>query len=174
LFEALRGDPPEEAPNLTLWYLLTGLTMAALFLFFGSRKQRWARVTYGTLNGIWSFVIGALGTLIATLWLFTDHAVTYRNENLLQANPLSLLVFMALIGLALRRTWAPALAARSSQFVAGLALFGFVLQILPGIDQANADTIALLLPVHLAVAWVLTSRAREVIPASTQTGPAQR
>jgi hypothetical protein len=167
LFEAMRGDPPEQAPNLLLWYLITGLTFAALILFLGSRRQRWARLTCGLMSGVWSLGIGLVGTLIAGLWIFTDHAVTYRNENVLQSNPLSLLVLAGLIGLALRRAWAPGLAARSSQLVAGLALLGFVLQILPGIDQANADIIALLLPVHLAVAWVLTAWSRT---AGAQTG----
>jgi hypothetical protein len=36
------------------------------------------------------------------LWLFTNHVYSYRNENLLQANPLSLLLAL-LIFLSFRR-----------------------------------------------------------------------
>ena len=45
---------------------------------------------------LWSLVAGLAGTVLAGLWVFTDHLYSYRNENLFQLNPLSLLVAVAL------------------------------------------------------------------------------
>jgi hypothetical protein len=41
-------------------------------------------------------------------------------------------------------------------------LLGLVIQILPAIDQVNGEIIALFLPVHLAVAYVLSSPRKTV------------
>ncbi len=155
LFQATRAGPPENAPNFTLWYLLAGLLLSAILLFLGTRHGKLGRVTGGVLTGAWSLVIGLFGTLITGLWLFTDHAVTYRNENVLQANPLSLLLLVALVGLPFHKRWASTLARRTSLLIAGLSVLGLLIQVLPAFDQTNADIIALLLPAHLAVAAIL-------------------
>jgi len=49
--------------------------------------------------------------------------------------------------------WAARPAWLLSAAVAALSVLGFVLQILPGIDQANGWIIALALPVNVALAW---------------------
>jgi hypothetical protein len=160
LFQAARNESPERPPDFTRWYLLAGVGGAALFLLLGSIPARWGRITSGVLMAVWSLLIGLLGTLIAGLWAFTDHAVTYQNENVLQANPLSLLLVLALLGLALHTRWAARLAARVSLVVAGLSVLGLLIQVMPAFDQSNSDIIALLLPAHLAVAAVLTGWLR--------------
>ena len=110
-----------------------------------------------TLALIWSLVAGIAGSLLTGLWGFTDHLYSYRNENVLQLNPISLVVAAALFGFLLRRRsrrseppsrWAMA----AVGFAAALSVAGFVFQILPAFDQVNADVIALALPLHLAVA----------------------
>ena len=103
-------------------------------------------------------VVGLVGTIMALLWVFTDHMVTYRNENLLQANPLSWLLLAALIATALGSAWGRRAAAGVSLVIAGLATIGFLMQVLPGVDQVNGEMIALLLPPHTAIAWVLAGR----------------
>ena len=37
--------------------------------------------------------------------------------------------------------------------VAGVAILGLLVQVLPGFDQVNGEVVALLLPAHLGLAW---------------------
>ncbi|MGH8436722.1 MAG: DUF4105 domain-containing protein [Pseudomonas sp.] len=161
LFQADRQEPPATAPNLLPWYLMAGLLIAAVFVLLGTRSWQWTRVVFGLLAASWSLAIGLLGVLLAGLWAFTDHAVTFNNENVLQANVFSLVLFVALIGMALNLRKARSLAVWSSVIIAGLAVLGLVVQVLPGLDQANAGIIALLLPTHVALAWVILTRHRK-------------
>ncbi len=150
-----RVPPPDSPPQVLTWYVLAGVVIAGMLALFGSLRAKWSRVLFFTLAGGWTLLIGLLGTIIAGLWAFTDHSVTYGNENLLQANPIALLLFVALIGVALGRAWGRKFALRTSLVMAGLAFVGFVIQVLPGVDQVNGNIIALLLPAHVAIAWVL-------------------
>ncbi len=104
---------------------------------------------------IWSTVAGVAGTLLAFLWGFTDHLYSYRNENLLQLNPVSLLLAILLVRLIWRRRKSVDASAGSRKtsyrvalVIAAASFAGFVLQILPGMDQVNAGVIALALPLH--------------------------
>jgi hypothetical protein len=91
------------------------------------------------------------GSVLAGLWLGTDHMMAYRNENLLQMNPLALgLVLLG--GLTLRRRSQSARWQRALPLaLAALAVLGFIGQLLPGWDQVNGPIVALALPVHLGV-----------------------
>ena len=111
---------------------------------------------------LWSLVAGLAGTVLAGLWVFTDHLYSYRNENLFQLNPLSLLVAVALAGLMWKRRRrgrevSSRFAITTARLVAGLSLLGFVIQILPGLDQVNGGAIALALPLHMGVLALVMS-----------------
>jgi uncharacterized membrane protein len=162
VFEAQRAPLPEKAPNLIVWYLLTGLLIAGLLFLLGRRPISAVRkpILIGAL-GLWCLLVGFFGTLIALLWAFTDHSVTYNNENILQANPFVLaLAGFAVIALATGR--AQKTAARLALLVGGLSVLGFVLQIFPGLDQVNGEVIALLMPVHVVIAYILSSPRKTV------------
>jgi hypothetical protein len=141
---------------LLKWYVLAGLLIAGLFVLAGSQLTRgWGRALFFLLAGVWTCVTGLLGTVIAGLWAFTDHVVTRGNENLLQANPIALLLFVALIGLLLKQAWARRIALRTTLVLACLSILGLVIQVLPGVNQVNGTIIALLLPAQLVIAWAL-------------------
>ena len=55
----------------------------------------------------------------------------------------------------------------SARIVAGLALLGFVLQLLPSLDQVNGSAIALALPLHLGVLALLTAIDSPAAPGTT-------
>jgi hypothetical protein len=151
-----RLPPPEVPPSILGWYILAGVVIAGILALVGSFvRHGWGRVLFVVLAGGWSLLLGLLGTIIALLWIFTDHVVTYGNENLLQANPIALLLCVALIGLLLSRGWGRRFATRTSLVVAGLAVIGFAIQILPGLDQVNGTIIGLLMPSWLVIAWVV-------------------
>ncbi len=104
---------------------------------------------------VWSAVAGIAGTLLAFLWGFTDHLYSYRNENLFQLNPVSLLLAILLVRLIWTRRKGTDVSAASRKtsyrvalIVAAASFAGFVLQVLPGLNQVNADVISLALPLH--------------------------
>jgi hypothetical protein len=78
--------------------------------------------------------------------------MAYRNENLLQINPLALVLALVL-PFALRGSSRLGRVAQVlALLVAGLSLLGLVLKVLPDFDQFNVQVIALALPAHLGVA----------------------
>jgi hypothetical protein len=92
-----------------------------------------------------------VGLVLAALWGLTDHAATYNNENLLQANLLAL----ALLWLIPRAAGESPVGRRAlvlAGIVAGLSQLGLVLKLLPVFYQVNGEIIALALPIHLGVA----------------------
>ena len=158
LFEANRAPLAERAPNLIIWYLIVGLVIAGgLLLLAHAARTRGRRVVLAVAIALWAGLTGIFGTLIALLWAFTDHAVTYYNENIMQANPLLLILAvtapMALLGTGRGRKTAM----RVAMVVAGLSVLGFVMQVFPRLDQVNGEIIALLMPIHIAVAYILSS-----------------
>jgi hypothetical protein len=162
LFVSTAPTPPDAPPQWLLQYLMLGLVVGGLAAVLGmlSVRSSGARVGLGVLLIGWGVVAGFAGTVLAGLWAFTDHVMAYRNENLFQVNPLAwLLVLPGALALlspprAGRWAWMAAVV------LAGLAVLGFVLQILPGLDQVNGPIIALALPVHLGMALALNATSR--------------
>jgi hypothetical protein len=167
LFESTATPPPDAPPPWLRWYLILGVTVGAVVFALGAtaRRSRAGRLVFGTLAVLWGGAAGLGGIVLAVLWALTDHAMAYRNENLFQVNPLvlglAILVPMALAGSARGKRWARGLA----MVLAALSLLGWVLQVLPGLDQVNGPVIALALPIHVGFALALRPRERG---ASTQ------
>jgi hypothetical protein len=146
-------EPPEFPPSwvwpaLTLG-ILSGLGLLALAR---QRARAWVRVTFAASAGLIAFVCGIAGLVLIGLWTLTDHVAAWRNENILLLNPLCLLLVPAWIASA-RAHWQPSRFAKATSFlVAFLAAFEFFLKIYPTFGQDNRFWIALLLPLHAALA----------------------
>ncbi len=160
LFESSAPAPPPAPPRWLPWYLLLGLAIGGLALALGRRAGRssGARAGLTLLVTGWSLVAGVAGAVLAGLWGLTDHVMTYRNENLFQVNPLSLLLALAAVLLWGGRVNPRRFAERLAVVIAGIALLGFILQLLPGLGQVNGPIIALALPAHLGIAAALWRR----------------
>ena len=172
LFQATRA--PEESkvtrgPAGVIILVTFVLLVAGAMWTFSMRHGGFARPVLG-LAAIWSVVAGVLGIVLAGLWMATNHVYSYRNENLLQATPLSLILAIMLVHLLWRtrasravadRTQPLATAAVISAIIAALSILGFAMQILPVFDQTNGSIIALAMPLHLGVAAVLAALFRQ-------------
>jgi hypothetical protein len=173
-FKSTRTPPPAEPPNYGPWVLLLGLALGggAVGLAFWERKgSRLARVLLGLENMVVGLVLGLPGTVLLIMWLVTDHTVTFRNENLFLANPLTLLA----LPLGLMLTWGSKRARSMLRTIwlvlAATGVLGLVLKVIPLFNQDNWRLIAFILPISLGFAGAfhlerLLARARGSAPAS--------
>jgi len=146
------AEPPEHPRNLLPW-LLAGLCMAGLAMTAARTRPRGVA---GFALGFW-LVCGTVGAVLALSWAFTEHRALWANRNLLLFNPLCLLLLPGAWAMLRRRSPPPrfrymlvAVAA-----AAALACLPLWLQVLP---QRNGHWIALLLPIHAALAWAWARR----------------
>ena len=151
-----RSHEAAAAPSFVLLFLLCGMLAGLLMLLVGraaSRGTLLARLGLGFLGGLWGtfcFVAGAI--LIAVHW--TDHEFMYWNQNVLLFSPLGAGVAFGLVRVSARaRTsvWER----RFALATLGLACVALLLNLIPALATGNRELIALTVPVHLAVCWVL-------------------
>jgi len=143
-------------PNPRMRFALAGIaTAAALAWLLRTSATPWQRVLGSvTAAGFW-LVCGIGGALLLALWRFTAHIAAHGNENLLLFFLPCLLLLAALPAL-----WRGTVAARWLRTLALLAFaaagFALFLKCLPFRIQNNGDFIALMLPIHAALAWRLS------------------
>lgn len=161
VFQATRApEAVKVARGIPGYLIIAGVALLigyALWIVGGRGAHPGAALTLALM---WSIVAGLSGVVLFGLWAFTDHLYSYRNENLFQLNPLSLVVAAALAALMWRRRKHERLptrfAVRAARVVAGLSVLGCILQALPAFDQVNGGAIALALPLHIGVLALLT------------------
>jgi Domain of unknown function (DUF4105) len=148
IYTSTRPPPLDRPPARFVSMLLVGLGIALLFVALGwaSPHRRLVRAAFGLLVGVWSLVVGFLGCFLLYVWLFTDHVVAHRNENIFQCAPWALA--LGGLGFAVAFGSRRATLAALRLAVAGmlLALLGWGLKADPSFHQHNAALMALLLP----------------------------
>ena len=155
--------PPAEPPSRFVWFAVVGVMLAAWLAgaaavvasprlrTAGPTLKAFLRAEFVLLAGVWSLAAGLSG-LVMIVSHFTAHDFMHWNENFLQANPLSLVLAVALVPAVFAGRWRR-LAARTALLAAGVSILGLVMQVVPGIDQVNGYHLAVAVPAHLAVAW---------------------
>lgn len=164
-FESGRERPPESPPQWVWWSLGVGALLGAVALalgHFGRKGSRLWRVALGFYTALVGLVLGVLGTAVSFLMTATNHDVTFRNVNVFQASPLTLLLIPCGVGLALNRTWARLWNRRVWAGLTAMSLFGAGLKLLLGVSQANENILAVTVPMHVSFAllWWLDARQR--------------
>lgn len=181
VFQAQRVPERTRAASMAGELTVAGLLLAGLIALLAQVALRRGRPAAGTaavvVGATWGALAGIVGIVLVLAWGATQHVFWYRNENLFQFNPLAL-ALAVLLPLALRRPrwWT---ATRAVAFgVAGLSLAGAVLKLFPWMMQDNWAQVMLALPVHLAVAWMVSAfsnrelRTRAVAGTRATTGGA--
>jgi hypothetical protein len=150
----LAPEPPESPRRWWPW-LLAGLALALGIRVLAPRRPR--VLAAGAL--VFWLLGGLLGLLMVFLWGFTEHRFAWANHNLLLLPPLALLLLHGGWRIARGRDAGPMFRALAwaMALAAVIALF---LHLLPVLPQRNAHWIALLLPVHVALAWALGRRTQ--------------
>jgi len=159
---AARVPEPPDFPPRWIWQALAAGIAAALGLIALARlhAHAWARASFATITTVLALALGLGGLVLITLWTSTEHVSAWRNENLLLFNPACLLLVPTWFG-AFRKNWMPSNFARHTAFaVAALAGLAFFIKVFPAFAQDNRMWIALLLPVHAALAAILSWRGK--------------
>ncbi|HET9636648.1 MAG TPA: DUF4105 domain-containing protein [Gemmatimonadaceae bacterium] len=171
LFVAGRAPEPVTAPNYLPLFVGIGIAYAAVLVMLvrsadgGSRGAMFGATALATL---WSLVAGIGGLALIFAWGFTRHYFMGRNENLMQFDPLSI-VMVVLIPLSIHAHKAQSRAVKLGGWIAAISLFGFIAQGIPFFYQKNGEIIALALPINLAVWWTvyrLSTYNRTSLPSS--------
>jgi hypothetical protein len=140
------AEPVGRAPRLWPWLLAGVLAGTAVLVLAGWRP----RLLAGFAGAFWA-TCGLLGLVLALGWAFTAHHALWANRNLLLLNPLCLALIPG--AWALLRGRMPSSRFRTVLIViaamAALACLPLWLQAQP---QRNGHWIALLLPIHAALA----------------------
>lgn len=170
--------PLAEPPRRFLWFAMVGVMLAAWLAgsaaVASSPRLRDAgpaltailKAEFVLFAGVWSLAAGLSG-LVMIVSHFTAHEFMHWNENFLQANPLSLVLAVALVPAVFAGRWRR-LATRTALLAAGVSVLGFAMQVVPGIDQVNGYHLAVAVPAHLAVAWGVGAVVRgDTEPSST-------
>lgn len=175
VYRARRAQEADQPPSYEAYYLAAGLALAALVALLArgaARGGRAARLGFVAVVELWSIIAGVAGVLLVLVYL-TRHVYMWHNENMFQLEPLSLLL-AALLPLALSRGRAYRAARGLAMAIAAIALAGALLKLLPAFRQPNWDIVALVLPVHLAVAWGVAALGRAAREAATTARGAVR
>jgi len=145
-------EPPERPRRWWPW-LLAGLSVAAAILLAAPRRPR---LVAALALPLW-LVCGVLGALLVFLWGFTEHHAAWANRNLLLFNPLCLLLIPGALTL-LRKRMPAAWFRWLLSIVAVCAASAWMVLWLSTNPQVNHAWVALLLPVHAALAYVFVRR----------------
>ncbi len=144
---------PPEAPRPWWPWLVAGLLAAAAILWSAPRHPR----TTALVGGLLWLLCGVGGALLAYLWGLTEHQAAWANRNLLLLNPLCLLLLPGAVMLV--RGHRPG--AWFGWLLAAIATGASLAWFLHWLElrvQFNQIWIALLLPIHLAFAYVFGPR----------------
>ncbi len=150
-----RAPVPAEAPNWTVWLLLTGLGLGGAsvgLVRWGRNGKRTPRVLLGVLQLLIGLTWGSLGVFLFIVGIWTNHSVAHHNENLFLVNPIT----FAALPLGVMLIWGSK-RARPGLFyawaaLAAINLAGLAAKVLPALDQNNWNLITLILPVNVLTA----------------------
>lgn len=152
-----RMTTPDRPWPLWPWTLASGTILGAVSVLLGRRFARRrtlrSRLLYGLHQAFIGLVVGVPGILLFAMAVFTDHTVTWQNENLWLGGPLPFLGLPIAVALMLNWRHAPAVSRAVWDVVAlmtiTLALFkcGVV-----GCQQDLTLTLSALLPLNVGLA----------------------
>lgn len=149
---------PEPASHAVRWWLwgLGGIAVGFAIAWLG---RHGARALGALLMPFW-LLSGVIGALLLFLWFGTAHVMGWANHNLFLLNPLAWAALPG--GWRLLRGRPPgAWPARITLLMALCAAAGLLLRWVSAQPQDNMHWIALLLPIHVAVAWTVSRRNRQ-------------
>lgn len=138
---------PETAPPLLPKALFLGLGIGLFCLVGGILSLRFPRtgsISLGITIAIIGFASGLFGSLLFFLSLFTDHVVTYGNENIIFTNPLSFALLVSGILMARRsKRHIEITGIVTAVFASAVGVLALLKLVISTLDQQNWPDLAL-------------------------------
>lgn len=148
ILPAKRAPPPENPPPYWPYSLAAGIAFGGGFATLGwfGKTARAARALYGLGLSLWGLLLGFLGTFFLFVWLGTDHAFGYGNENTLLCVPWGLWLTGTGVRVALGRARSVRVAFVLTRLALGTTVLATALKVLPWFDQENGFFLVFFLP----------------------------
>jgi hypothetical protein len=139
---------PAEPPHWGWLFLTAGVCTGVLFFVFRllSGENKAFSFGFSLLLGLFGTLIGLLGFALLSLWVFTDHAVAFRNQNLLLLSPFALLLPVHVVRGGFKNARSRRGLRTLSLVLCGCAVLASVIKVLPLEQQQNSYLIAFFLP----------------------------
>lgn len=161
-----RAVPLPAPAALDRWFQVVGLLLLFGLVWAGRRSGAGrGRTPFLLLGALWTLLSGLAGFVMIYLWAFTDHVVAYRNENMLQANILGLVLFGLFSAWARKGGEPPRALLPVAVLVMLMSMAGAVLKVIPGPVQVNGVVLAVFLPANIGLA--LAARSAQARRATT-------
>ncbi len=155
--EAFGREPiPETGPSAMPLSLALGVgtgVFIVLITLLLRNSDKGQEVVFGIFSSLAGLAIGLPGLVLAFMALFTDHTVTFWNENIILASPF---IFAAaplgiLFAAGVRRPGTITAWVWLVQFA--VALTYLLLKFIPGFVQSNWSIVAIVLPLYAALSY---------------------
>ena len=158
VFKSNRAEPPNMPGTKWPYTLLFGLIFGGLAVWFARSHVRTDQSRWRRLLGGHQFLAGLLfgiPGLVSVLYHFTDHTITWWNENMLLWSPLTFLALPLSLFLLRVRPWAVNILFWCWTIMSVTSVLAIALKVLPSFDQQNGFAIAMLLPVNFGMAYAM-------------------
>lgn len=156
VFKSNRPDVPHMPSSSWWWTLLIGLVVGGLGVWFARQWHVTGKTSWRLLLGGQHFVVGllfGLPGLVAYLFHFTEHTITWWNENMLLWSPLTFAALPLSFAIMRAKPWALRWMRNCWYVMAGTSILAVVLKMLPMFDQANGFALAMMVPFNVLMAF---------------------
>ena len=153
LYEGTRPLEPATPPNWIPQFFLVGLAIAGLLVALArwATATRAGRIAFAIVATLVVALIGLGAAISLWFWFGSAHWAAWRNESLLGFSPLALPLAFLLPALFRNRPRVHAAARYLALAIAATTLLEILLA--PLLPQNNAEPMAFILPINLALAW---------------------
>ncbi|MCC6243065.1 MAG: DUF4105 domain-containing protein [Gemmatimonadaceae bacterium] len=152
LYTSSRVPLPDQPPERVGVALLLGLALAGLLMWLANGNALGLRGVAAAVTAIWYLLGGLLGTALLLAATVTKHAPYMgANTTLLALQPL-LLVAAIVVPIAIVRRRRSGVAVGVSVIIALLSCVAVLIQLVPAWSQQSGVVLAVVVPVHLALA----------------------
>jgi len=155
-YRATRDPVPLDVPSFLVPMLLGGIGLGVLSLITGYmfyKDFRFSKSVFAIYNAVIGLILGIAGTVLFLMSMFTDHVVTYNNENLFLANPLTLVAGIASIVWLFQKNKFPVILPVCWTILGIGSLSLCLLKFFPSFNQQNYWEIGLILPINVMFAF---------------------
>jgi uncharacterized protein DUF4105 len=164
LFEASRAPVLEDAPGYRWGWLGLGVAFGATLYALARARRRWSELALAASLGGVGAVTGILGILLLVLWLLTDHAVTYWNQNVLICPAWGLAISVLAFDFGRRTPRRPSLMMRLLAASVLSAMLALGLRILLPTSQDTGPALSLFVPLWLGAGLAVWERLGRPLP----------